>query len=299
MILIRILASLLLIFSVQKISAQKMIYITEPILNNNKTVDELRLEDHQIDEIRYEGQLIYTRLQFEQDTLDYFKVNDTIYYHRKFSNNITFSEGPYKVNGQPSYIDTVYTFHPETFESQIMIVSCNNIEKCGRWQEIDLNGIFWYGNYLGNERTGRWFKSNDKINFYKYGEYDNGKLSTIYEPDSSLLMQNVDWIINQQFYWCLLSYFENPQGREMESWWLNIDNSIECESYGKFTFFANGEFEYLHNDKYQLKIKELGGKGSWRINEEGNLEINFRNNEKKAFVVTLLSAEQMKIRVKK
>lgn len=288
---------ILLISNSQILIGQEVEYISEPILIENKTIEELSNDSEikLIEELRYEGQLFYLKVQRIKDTLEFLKANDTIFYFREI-NDTLINEGYYKINSKSNRIDSVFFFHPETYEEALKIISYHQIEKHGLWEETNSNNISWQGKYLNGRKIGRWFKSIDKINFYKKSEYENGKLKLLYNPNIENLKDKLNWIIDKPFTFCTISYYTDDQNNDIELWSLNTEQTNDCSSFGEFFFQNTGEFEYKHNSKNKMNIQKYNGKGMWKINDEGKLELKFQNNEKSFFKVDQLSQREMQIR---
>ena len=290
---------LILILKIPLLRAQEVSHILEPILIENQTIEELRINGKIIDEIRFEGKLIHLEIQRNKGTFEYFKTKDSLYFFRHFSDGKLFNKGYYKISEQIRKIDSVFTFHPETYEEKLFVTSYNFVKKHGDWTETLNDSIHWKGKYDEGRKTGRWFKSTDKINFYKYGEYLRGELLMIYNPNTIDLKQNINWIINKAYTLCMISYNQDEENSEIENWWLGIDNDSFCQDFGKVIFMEKGDFEYSHNFQYQMDIKKYHGQGIWKINQEGYLILEFKNNDELVFVVEILSENKLRIKRKK
>ncbi|KAA3636050.1 MAG: hypothetical protein DWQ02_08840, partial [Bacteroidetes bacterium] len=285
---------LLFLFKCQNLFCQEVINLWEPILLNNHTFVELEIDKRVIDEIRYDHQLVYIELILDGSKVEYHKADDSVYYFRQWLGDEMMNYGYYK-KGKPSgRVDSVFTFHPETYEEKLFIVTYYELEKHGFWNEKMIDNTYWRGNYIDGERTGRWFKSTDNGTSPKYGEYKDGKLTALYNPSILDIEHHIDWLFGETFTWCRLTVHKSEK-EKIETWWLETDNSYDCESFGEFQFFSNGEFEYKHNDKYNFEAKKKWGKGTWKINENGGLELQFQDKSKEIFSIKTLSHSQLQI----
>jgi len=292
------LLTILYFFSLSNLNGQEIRKIFEPIFPNYNPVEKLDTTQKIIDVIRFNGQLVHMKLEFEEDTTEYFKVTDSLFFFRQISNKNPHNEGYYKFSNQINWNDTILIFDPETYEEKMIINSYFETQQYGEWKETSNDSVFWTGRYNEGLKVGRWFKSIDKINFPKYGEFENGELVTLYNPEEKDFRNNLNWILNKPFILSLVSFHHENTG-ETEYWWIEKEIKEGKYDFGTIIFEGNGKFEYNHNPQYQIATDEFDGVGNWEIKKEGLLELKFENGELDLFSVEVLSSNKILLKKRK
>ncbi len=293
--LIRIILLIIFASNNNQLFGQNVTHVREPIFFEDESIEDFKIRRKVLDEIRYKGQLVHTEIEFKNDTLEYFKVNDSIYFFRQISSEHLCNEGYFKLSNQINRVDSISTIDPETYDEKLMVISYVRTKKHGDWNETLEDSTYWQGSYKDGKKTGRWFRSIDKIDFYKYGEYQNGELKILYKPTVNDFNENIRWIVNKPFTLCIIGY-KIGNSSEIETWCLETEKNEYCQSFGEFVFKEDKSFVYKHNSLYEMEIKKYDGNGTWKVNCAGNFVLRFENGEEETFSIEELGHDKISMR---
>jgi hypothetical protein len=146
--------------SVPFLSAQNDTTVIQRVaFYNNKTIERIDTFKVQVDLIKQGNELIYLKLQPKTGdaiTLEYFKLKESHYLHRKYQAKKLLEEGTLTIGTKPFFVDTVIMFDPETFDEVYTIYEGYRPIKIGNWQETDSLGRSINGSYAKGKKEGNW-----------------------------------------------------------------------------------------------------------------------------------------------
>lgn len=121
----------------------------------NSTVDQVRNPNDQ--------SLLAVRKYYPNGAVaeEYLYVSDTLWLYQQFDSlehTHLLSQGLYEADPEYQAIDTIATFHPDTYEETIRLRYSRYAFKTGPWIEQDRNGYVWTGVYEDGLREGLWQK---------------------------------------------------------------------------------------------------------------------------------------------
>lgn len=243
-----------------------------------------------------ESSLIYRKYVDKDNIYEFYRASDSTFLMIHEWSGKVVNRGFYKVYKTPLQIDTVDVVNAITYEVVKRVIREHELIKINEWNEMENDSTFFKGPYENNKRNGRWFLSRDGVRYSAFGEYENGKLTKLYNPRKVDLNNNLSWILDKRFYMCSTGTATNSNSKNIDVVDLKADPDPYCYRIGTYEFFNNGAFNYTHNYQFEVNMKAFHGAGTWTILDDGSIEIIYSNQIRINYEVDQLSEKELYLR---
>lgn len=276
------------------LNAQGISRKVSPLFYEGKTFQLLKRDSLVQDFVAPNEVLLFVKIKTPKGHLEYFRLNDSTFYSREKIGDQYSSEGAFVLdfkNITPK--DTFITFDPVTYAEMINIVAVQPLTKTGNWAETTEKGERWYGGYVDGKKQGDWHCYTTWQSVF----YKNDEITGLFSPNRPTLEKYQQWMVGKNLYWCEQLFFTDQTGTHEREWLLKTAAGGKCQM-GVLMLKENGILQFKeYNYKQKLGLRPEGF-GKWRLDDQGNLELEFSDEKREVFIVKYLGKDAIRLEIK-
>ena len=104
-------------------------------------------------------------------------------------------------------------------------------------------------------------------------------------------------MVGKNLYWCEQLFFTDQTGTHEREWLLKTAAGGKCQM-GVLMLKENGILQFKeYNYKQKLGLRPEGF-GKWRLDDQGNLELEFSDEKREVFIVKYLGKDAIRLEIK-